>query len=113
VLSDSCERSGELGFERAYPPPDVESEIVPVRYTELTDPERSLVDAGIPDGSVEVCMSDDSERSSAFRQFVERVRASLSEQGSISGGAPHVYLLRDGEYYDVRVESGGTTIAYG
>lgn len=108
LFSEPCDRLGSLQFERERPPTDLEPEIAPVEYAPLTSDEQSLVDAGLSEESVEVCLSESSDRSAAFGRFADRVRGSLSEQEEEQ--ILDVYLLKSDVLYEIRLVIDGTPV---
>ncbi|WP_227134122.1 hypothetical protein [Halorubellus salinus] len=74
----------------------------PIRFADLRDDERDLLDAVTTDGGHSTC-----DPSNAFDRFVGRVREHLDRQDDTMA-----YLDRGGVYYGLRVEVTDQGISY-
>jgi len=86
---------------------DVGAEYVPIRFSELTSTEKTILRPVTEEGGYATC-----ETSDGFLRFIERVGTHREEQSETAAEDMHIYLEREGTYYRLYVEKLDEVYAY-
>jgi len=86
---------------------DLTEEYVPIRFSELTSPEKAILRPVTEEGGYVTC-----DPSDGFLRCIERVGTHRDKQSETTAEDMHVYLEREGTYYRLYVEKLDEVYAY-